>query len=152
MASPQGDLEAFRSHFTKRFPAVPFQDFSNGVYSVDSASREQWESIEEFPPYELNIEKGEAFFNKSFANGKGYADCFNNGGIGVKQEYPFFDTASGQVITLEMAINACRESNGEKALKWKKGELADISAYMSYTSRGNKVNVVIPDDAKAMAA
>ncbi|MEE9492364.1 MAG: sulfur oxidation c-type cytochrome SoxA [Gammaproteobacteria bacterium] len=152
MANPKDDLEKFRSHFTKRFPNVTFQDFGNGVYAIDKPSREQWESIEEFPPYELNVEKGEALFNTAFANGKGYSDCFNNGGKGVKQNYPFFDPASGQVITLERAINACRESNGEKPLKWKKGALADVSAYMAYTSRGNKVKVVIPDDPRAIAA
>ncbi len=151
-ASPQQDLKAFRAYFTKRFPDVPLQDFANGVYAVDKASREQWESIEEFPPYELNIEKGKKLFNTPFKNGKTYASCFPNGGIGIKQNYPYFDTASGQVKTLELEINECRKKNGEKPLKWKKGAIADISAYMAYTSRGKKTNVVIPDDPAAMAA
>ena len=30
--------------------------------------------------------------------------------------------------------------------------MADISAYMAYTSRGNKINVQIPDDPKALEA
>ena len=75
-ASPQQDLEAFRDYYAKRFPGTPFNDFINGVYSIDPASREQWEEIEEFPPYELNISKGEELFKKPFANGKTYADCF----------------------------------------------------------------------------
>lgn len=151
-ASPQEDLKAFRDYFAKRFPNVPFQDFANGVYSIDKASREQWESIEEFPPYELNIEKGETLFNTPFKNGKTYASCFKNGGKGIKQDYPYFDTATGQVKTLEQEINECRKKNGEEPLKWKKGKMADISAYMAYTSRGNKTNVVIPSDPRAQAA
>ena len=151
-ASPEQDLKEFRDYFTKRFPNTPVNDFINGVYSIDAASREQWEEIEEFPPYELNIEKGETLFNTPFANGKSYADCFDNGGIGIAHRYPFFDQVSGQVITLEGSINACRAVNGEQPQGWSKGAIADISAYMHYTSRGQVINVVVPDDPAAMAA
>ena len=151
-ASPEQDLKDFRAYFTKRFPDTPVNDFVNGVYSIDAASREQWEEIEEFPPYELNIEKGETLFNTPFANGKSYADCFDNGGIGIAHRYPFFDQESGQVITLEGSINACRAVNGEQPLGWSKGAIADISAYMHYTSRGQVINVVVPDNPGAMAA
>lgn len=151
-AGPEEDLKVFRDYYQERFPKTPFEDFNNGVYSIDAASREQWESIEDFPPYELNIENGEEMFNKPFANGKSYADCFENGGEGIRQNYPRFDTESGKVVTLEIAINACRTANGEKPLKGKKGAIADISAYMSYTSRGNIVDVKIPDDPRALAA
>ena len=152
-ATPQEDLEEFRAYFENRFPKTPFNDFINGVYSIDAASREQWEEIEEFPPYELSMSKGEQLFNTPFANGKGYADCFVNGGIGVAERYPFFDSKSGKVITLESAINACRQSNGEQPLGWQKGAIADISAHMHYTSRGNMINVQVPKgDKAAMAA
>ena len=152
-ATPQEDLAEFRAYFKNRFPNTPFNDYINGVYSIDAASREQWEEIEEFPPYELNISKGEELFNKPFANGKTYADCFVNGGIGIAERYPFFDSASGKVITLEAMINACRTSNGEEPLGWQKGAIADISAYMHYTSRGNIINIQVPnDDAAALAA
>ena len=151
-ASPQEDLKEFRAYFAERFPDVPFTDYVNGVYAIDQASREQWEAIEEFPPYELNIDNGKKAFNAPFKNGKTYASCFRNDGIGIKQDYPYYDTATGKVITLEYAINQCRTENGEEPLKWQKGELADISAYMAYTSRGDKTNVVIPGDEGAMAA
>ncbi|MCO6412404.1 MAG: sulfur oxidation c-type cytochrome SoxA [Thiogranum sp.] len=151
-AGPQQDLKDFRSYFAKRFPDVQFSDYVNGVYSIDQASREEWESIEEFPPYELNIEKGKTLFNTPFKNGKTYASCFRNGGIGIRQDYPYFDTAKGELVTLESAINDCREANGEKPLKWEKGDIADISAYMAYTSRGNKINIVVPGDEAAQAA
>ena len=151
-ASPQQDLEDFQKYYMERFPNTPFDDFINGVYSIDAASREQWEEIEEFAPYELNISKGEALFNKPFANGNTYASCFDNDGIGVRQNYPYFDTERGEVITLELAINECRDANDEKRLKWKRGPLADISAYMAYTSRGNIIDIQIPDDPRAVAA
>jgi sulfur-oxidizing protein SoxA len=151
-ATPQQDLKEFQGFYKDRFPDTPFADFVNGVYSIDAASREQWEEIEEFAPYELNITKGEVLFNAPFANGKTYASCFENGGVGIRQNYPYFDTDRGEVITLELAINECRQANGEKPLKWKKGHIADISAYMASTSTGKVFDIKIPDDPRALAA
>jgi len=43
--------------------------------------------------------------------------------------------------------------NGEKPLSYFKGkELAHVSAYMAYTSRGNKFNVQIPNTSEALNA
>ena len=50
----------------KLFPDTEYSDYKNGVYSIDSSSREQWESIEDFPPYEINVENGEELFNTPF--------------------------------------------------------------------------------------
>jgi len=149
LASPEKDLAKYRAYYKNRFPNTPFSDLKNGVYSIDAAARQQWEEIEEFPPYELNIEKGKSLYNKPFKNGKTYASCFENGGIGIAHRYPFFDPKSGKVVTLEASINQCRESNGEKPLKYKKGAIADISAYMNNTSRGKIINVIVPNDPRA---
>jgi len=151
-ASPEDDLKAFRGYFLERFPNVPLEEFANGVYAVDSASREQWEAIEEFPPYEIAIEEGEELFNTPFKNGKTFASCFRNGGIGIKSDYPYFDTKSGTVKTLELEINECLEKNGEKPLGYEKGKLASISAYMAYTTRGQIIDIKIPHDQRALDA
>lgn len=150
--TPEEDLKTFREHYMKRFPGIPLQEFKNGVYAVDADLRSSWEAIEEFPPYEEEVEKGEKLFNTPFANGKRYADCFENGGIGIRQNYPYFDTNSGEVKTLESEINACRTKNGEKPLKWKQGDIAAISAYMASTSNGKKLNIKIPNDPRAIEA
>ncbi|HHJ19273.1 MAG TPA: sulfur oxidation c-type cytochrome SoxA [Gammaproteobacteria bacterium] len=151
-ASPADDLKAFQNYFKKKFPNVPKSDFVNGVYALDKASREQWEAIEEFPPYEIDIDKGEEMWNKAFANGKTYASCLGDDASKVKAKYPHFDTKKGEVVTLEGDINACRVSNGEKPLGWKKGKIAALSAYLAYQARGQKIDVKIPDDPKALAA
>jgi sulfur-oxidizing protein SoxA len=152
-AGPEEDRLAMAHYFQNRFPDVPMQEFANGLYAFDEAAREQWLEIEDFPPYEIAIEEGEDFFNQVFASGRSYADCFENGGIGIRQNYPYFDDASGEVITLELAINQCRVANDEQPLPYQKGELAAISAYMAYTSRGNVINVQVPmDNPDAVAA
>ena len=126
-ASPEKDYDAFVSYFENRFPDTPFEDYKNGVYSIDKSAREQWEAMEEFPPYELNVDRGEELFNKPFKN----STCFENDGIGIRQNYPYFDTDRNKVVTLEGALNDCRVKNGEKPLSYFKGnELAHVSAYM----------------------
>lgn len=151
-ASPQEDLKAFRAYFKQRFPNVPLHEYQNGIYAVDQERRAAWEEFEAFaPPYEDGVELGKKLFNTPFANGKTYASCFKNGGIGIRQNFPYFDAQKGEVITLEAAINECRVRNGEKPLKWKKGKMAALSAYMAYTSRGNKIDINIPNDPRALA-
>jgi sulfur-oxidizing protein SoxA len=149
---PQKDFKAFREYFTKMFPKVPLDDFVNGPYSMDEGLRKQWKAIDEFPPYQFSVEKGEEMFKTPFKNGKTYGDCFPNKGIGIRQNYPYFDTAKGEVITLELALNRCREENGEKPFSYTKDEMAALTAYMAYTSRGNKFDIKIPDDGRALAA
>ena len=145
-ASPEEDLMKFQKYFKNKFPNTEFSDYKNGVYSIDSSAREQWESIEDFPPYEINIEQGEELFNTPFKNGNTYASCFENDGIGIRQNYPYFDEDADKIITLELAINNCRKKNGEKPLSYYKGgPMADISAYMAYTSRGKIIDIKIPN-------
>jgi sulfur-oxidizing protein SoxA len=151
-AAPEDDLKAFRGYFLERFPNVPLEEFANGVYAIDPASREQWEAIEEFPPYEIAIEEGEEIFNTPFKNGKTFASCFRNGGIGIKSDYPYFDTKTGKVKTLDLEINECLEKNGEKPLEYEKGKLASILAYMAFTTRGQIVDIKIPHDQRALDA
>ena len=150
LADPESDRIAFEKYFTTKFPDTPVSDFINGIYSIDKPSREQWLDIEEFPPYELSIDAGAEAWGTPFANGKSYADCFENDGA-VRGNYPYWDTERQEVITLELAINECREANGEKPLKYKKGKMADISAYMAYQSRGQAINVALPDEGAVAA-
>ncbi len=147
----QQDINDFQSFFKKRFSQVEFSEYKNGVYAIDVASREQWLEMEDFPPYEFAVDEGEALFAVPFANGKTYADCFANGGEGIRQNYPYFDSKKGEVITLELAINKCRQANGEKPLAYKKGPLAVLSAYMASTSTGNAFATAVPDEAAYQA-
>jgi len=151
-ATPNEDLKSFREYYMKRFPGVALNEYQNGVYAINADARMSWEAIEEFPPYEEALEKGEELFNTPFANGETYASCFKNGGKGIRQNYPYFDNASGKVKTLEGEINECRKKNGEKPLKWKKGAIASISAYMGSTSNGKKIDISVPSDPRAQAA
>jgi sulfur-oxidizing protein SoxA len=149
---PDADFKAFRDYFTKRFPNVPLNDFVNGPYSMDEGLRKQWEAKEEFPPYEFAVETGKEMFATPFKNSQTYGDCLPNKGIGVRQTYPYFDDKAGKVITLELALNLCREANGEKAYSYAGDEMASLTAYMAFTSRGKPFDIKVPNDPRALAA
>ena len=151
-ASPEDDVRLYQDYFKKRFPSIDFQEFANGVYAINAQQRENWEAIEEFPPYEPFIERGESMWNAKFSNGRSYADCFPNG-PGSQHLYPQWSKEQGKVITLALAINQCREANGEQPLKYMRGPINDILAYMAFESRGQLTNVKIPaDDPRALEA
>jgi L-cysteine S-thiosulfotransferase len=149
---PAADQKAFQNYFTKKFPKLKYDDFVNGPYSMDEGLHRQWEEKEQFPPYEFAVETGKEMFATPFKNGKSYADCFANKGIGVRQNYPYFDEKEGKVITLELALNRCREANGEAPYNYLKDEMASLTAYMTFTSRGQKMDIKIPNDPRALEA
>ncbi|MBW7964559.1 sulfur oxidation c-type cytochrome SoxA [Bradyrhizobium sp. BR 10261] len=149
---PVTDAKAFQNYFFQKFPDVKHEDFANGPYSMNEDMKRQWREKEEFPPYEFALDAGKEMFATPFKNGKTYADCFPNGGIGIRQNYPYFDTREGKVVTLELALNRCREANGEQPYSYVKDEMASLTAYMAFTSRGKPMDIKIPDDPRALEA
>ena len=149
---PVADAKAFQKFFTDKFPKVKLEDFVNGPYSMNEDLHRQWEEKEQFPPYEFSLDAGKEMFAKPFKNGKTYADCFPNDGIGIRQNYPYFDEKEGKVITLELALNRCREANGEAPFSYVKDEMAALTAYMAFTSRGKPFDIKIPNDPRALEA
>ena len=149
---PAADAKAFRNYFVKKFPNIKLEEFVNGPYALNEDMRRQWEEKEQFPPYEFSLEMGKEMFARPFGNGKGYADCFPNRGIGIRQNYPYFDDREGKVVTLELALNRCRETNGEKPVSYLGDEMAALTAYMAFTSRGKPFDIKVPDDPRALGA
>jgi sulfur-oxidizing protein SoxA len=148
-ASPAEDREAFRNYFKKNMPSADLDDYVNGIYAFNKDAREQWQEIEEFPPYEIAIDKGEELWSKKFKNGKSFTDCFGDVSK-VRAKYPYHDEAKDDIVTLEGTINKCLTDNGEKPFKWKKGNIAAVSAYVAYQGRGGKI-VTEPKTEKAVA-
>ena len=151
-SGPEKEFKVFREYFVKKFPKVPLEDFVNGPYSMNADMRKQWIEKEDFPPYDFAVDRGKELLEGLFKNGKTMADCFPNKGVGIRQTYPYFDTAKGEVVTLELAINRCLTDNGEKPLSYVKDDMAAVTAYMAMTSRGKPFDIKIPDDPRALEA
>jgi len=134
-ASPQDDLKEFRNYFQSKYPEIPLAEYANGLYAFPAAAdrRAEWEQIEEFPPYELAISKGEEFWKSN-----GLGSCMKR----AANKYPRWDAASKQIVTAEQDINACLTKMGKKPIKnLKKGTMAQVMAYYRYQYRGQKVDL-----------
>jgi sulfur-oxidizing protein SoxA len=150
-AGPEQDREAFQRYFLERFPGVPLEEFANGIYALDEDSRQQWLEIEEFPPYEFALEQGKALYEQRFASGGTYSECFENGGLGIRQHFPYFDAELGQVVTLPLAINQCRTERGEAPYRYDSQEMIAITAWMAYTSRGEIFDIKVDSESALQA-
>ncbi len=146
LADPEADRLAFAEFYLSRFPSIELQAHKDGAYALDQAKREQWLEMEDFPPYEIAVDEGELLYARAFDNGESYAACFDQGGSGIKQNYPYFDIERSEVITLEMALNLCREKHGEAPLDYAGELMGNLTAYMAYTSRGNKFAITVPPE------
>lgn len=135
------DQENIQRYFKNRFPDVPMHEFANGVYALDPIARDNWEALEEFPPYEIYIDNGEALWNQ---HQKQYLECFTKG-PGVKQHYPRWDEQLSTVVTLAYAINLCREKHNLGALDYMGEELNSLVAYFAYQSRDKIINITVPN-------
>ena len=149
-ASPEADQKQFQMYFTERFPGVSLQDFADGVNAIDENAREQSKIVEEFPLYTINVKQGKELFDVPFTDGKRYADCFKNKGQRIRQYYPYFDPSAGDLKTLEQEINECRTLHGVPELSYDSEELTNITAYMTSTSRGQAMRILVPDDPRAL--
>ncbi len=117
-------------------------DFCLGSYAYNKNGKEQYDEVNEMPPYEDNIDAGKELYAKKFKNGKSFKDCFPNPAI--KGEYPKFVQGKG-VVTLADAINACLKENGEKPWNMAKGKMADLEAFFAHASKekGKRYHIVI---------
>ena len=145
--------QGVQKFFTDKFPKVKLEDFVNGPYSMNEDLHRQWQEKEQFPPYEFSLEMGKEMFSKPFKNGKSYEDCFPNKGIGIRQNYPYFDEKEGKVITLELAFEPLpRGQWRSRRSPMCRDEMAALTAYMAFTSRGKPMDIKIPNDPRALAA
>jgi sulfur-oxidizing protein SoxA len=143
VSQPNDDLQNIQNYFQQRFPDIPFEDFSNGVYALDQVARDNWEALEEFPPYEIYIDDGKSLWDD---HADTYQQCFSDG-PGIKHLYPQWNQDLQTVVTLPLAINLCRKKHGLDQLDYMKEEMNSLVAYMAYMSRGNIIEISVPDSA-----
>lgn len=140
-ADPAQDLQAFQDFFRNKFPDVPFDEFSNGLFALPAAKeqRARWEQVMKLPPYEFALERGQAFWEEN-----NIAGCFKNAGRNIAQRYPYWDERTSMVRTIELDINECLKRKGQSPIEnMKNGTMAEVAAYMKSLSRGQRVQISI---------
>ncbi len=85
--------------------------------------------------------------------GKSCASCHGDASEsmkGVRAVYPKWNESAGEVRTLEMQVNACREEQmGAEKWKYNSGEMVNMTALLASVSRGMPVNVAIDGPVQA---
>lgn len=145
-AGPEDDRRAFQAYYQQRFPDVQYAEFANGIYAIDEDARNQWRSIEDFPPYEFAVDRGAELWQQALPNGGTMADCWETDVGGIRPQYPQYDAELGEVVTLELAVNLCRRANGAAELPFGKTDIIDIVAYLAFEARGKPVATRVPGD------
>lgn len=144
LASPEEDRREFLAFFQERFPGVPSEEYVYGSMMRSDDAIEQYNSIMDFPPFQGEIDRGEAVWEKPFANGATFADCFANGGRNVAGRYPYYDEQADQVVTFEMALNACLQDNGEPEFDYAdRDTMGVLTAYARTLSDGMRMDIKV---------
>ncbi|MCP3881197.1 MAG: sulfur oxidation c-type cytochrome SoxA, partial [Sulfitobacter sp.] len=93
------------------------------------------------------VEQAEDVWNTADGSeGKSCADCHGASAemAGVRPVYPKYVESAGEVRTLEMQINDCRENRmGAEKWKYTGGDMVNMTALISSVSRGMPVNIAI---------
>ncbi|MCE5181035.1 MAG: sulfur oxidation c-type cytochrome SoxA [Betaproteobacteria bacterium] len=142
-AGPAEDRKAMLEHYKQRLPNIKLEDYIYGALALNQDAKDQYDSIMMFPPFVNDVDDGRKIWEKPFKNGKKFSSCFPRGGKNVAGNYPYFDNASGKVVTFENAINACLKSNDEAELKYGSKEMGLLTSYVKSQSDGMKVNVKV---------
>jgi len=130
--------------FKGKFPGLALDQYVNGALMLSPDSKAQYDSIMAFPPFQGEIDKGRSLWEKPFANGRTFSDCFPGGGRNVAGNFPYFEATSDKVVTFEMAINRCLRANGEREFEYGDRETMGIlTAYARTLSDGMRVNVKV---------
>ncbi len=144
---PKKDLELIQGYFKQRFPDIAFAEFANGVYALDMTARENWEALEEFPPYEMHIDSGQILWQEYAST---YETCFPEG-PGIKHLYPLWNDELQTVITIPYAINLCRKQANLEEYDYLSTEMNSLVAFIANESRGNLINVQVSNDSALKA-
>ena len=149
LADVAADRDAFREFYQQRFPEVEVADFVLGVYAIDDKLKQQWEAVNEFPPFEFALDDGKALVEEGFSDGSDLLDC-----LGPKpvSRHPYFDPSSGKIVTLGSAVNRCRTDQGKQKLSFQKQALQSVIAYLSFLEHNQARAMSAPANPAAFAA
>jgi sulfur-oxidizing protein SoxA len=145
--SPESERQALLDYFKLRFPQTPLEQYVHGALMLSPDARAQYDAIMEFPPFQAELDRGKALWERPFRNGKTLADCFPDRGRNVAGNYPHFDARLGRVVTFEMAINFCLRDNGEAQLDFNDRQtMGVLTSYARTLSDGMPMNIRVESE------
>ncbi len=130
----------------KRLPGTGMAEWILGYEGVSAVATEKVTAIPFNNDNATNsadiLSIGKKLWDRKFANGKSFSNCFPNAGKRVAVNYPQVDAKARQVVTLEMALNRCLVLHDEKPLDpADRVTLGPLSAYLKSLSDGQRLAV-----------
>jgi L-cysteine S-thiosulfotransferase len=146
----QQELEAA---YRSQLPDVrDLHELARGVAAIDADIAESQAAMDDFPPWEPYVADGQAAWDTPFPDGARYADCFTGAVEGIRPRHPYFDESRGEVVTLDIALNRCRETHGLEPLPHGRAALNALIAWLSAQAAGKPIDIPTPASAAARAA
>jgi sulfur-oxidizing protein SoxA len=146
----QAELEAL---YRERLPGLTaLHDLAHGVAALDPRVAESQAAMADFPPWELFVADGREAWTTPFPDGSGYAACFPEPPAAIRPRHPYFDEAQGEVVTLDLALDACRAVHGLAPLGRDGAEMNALVAYLAHAARDRAIAIPPPGSAAARAA
>jgi sulfur-oxidizing protein SoxA len=151
-STPEQVRASISNALKQRFPGTGLDDWVLGYEGLSNAATERVTAI----PYNADnatnsadiLAIGKKFWDRKFANGKGFSHCFPNAGKRVAVNYPQFDPRTKQVVTLEIALNRCLVLHDEKPFApGDPAPLGPLTAYLKSLSDGVRLAVRVPPGA-----
>ena len=152
LAESEHDRKAFRAMYQQKFPQVGLDDFVLGVYAIDTKLRAQYDAINEFPPYEFDLDEGKDSAYRRLPDGSNLVECLGENRRTGVNNYPIYDEKKGEVISLPVAINRCLERAGQAPLSYRKLPLSKTLAHLNYAARGTRRDVAEPASEQSRSA
>jgi sulfur-oxidizing protein SoxA len=142
-AAAEDARKAMLERLDARLPGVTAAQYALGAGAFDPELRER--ITENAPAGAAVVEAGKKLLNRKFRNGRSLAACFPNGGRRVAATYPQYDSRLKRIVTLEMAINQCLKSHGERLYDATDPRtMGAVTAYLRSLANGQKVAVRVP--------
>lgn len=158
-AGASATLEAHKKHFQESMPQVKGDAFGDGALNFNRGAKEynqSWEArfkddFDQPDEYRDAVAHGKAMWEKPFADGKRFADCFPDGAKGAAAAYPKV-ASDGTVLTFEKSLNQCLENHREKPLAYgDMNTMGALSLYARKLSDGSRIHVEVKNDAEKAA-
>lgn len=152
-------LEAVKKHYATTMPQVQGDAFVDGALNFNKGARQynqSWEDrfkddFDQPDEYKSAFSAGKSMWEKPFADGGHFADCFADGARGAAAFYPKV-ADDGSVITFEKALNQCLAKHSEKPLAYGDMQaMGVLSLYARKLSDGSRVNIVVKSPAEQAA-
>ncbi len=141
----KSEVSEYQTYFKQRFPSVPFEKFSRGVYALPQYARQKIsrDLLGIIPPYQHALPQSIKALNQNSGAAQSVAECLAR--YPGAHSFPYY--YNGRAITAEGAISDCIQSSDLSNLAATADRIAGLSAAYQQQFRGKLITIDYSDSA-----